>query len=201
MKSLAAAVACFIILSPLSTKTGIHQLQAVPAQQKGQGEVRFVPVSPVEQSKIDPVKEADIRRLLEVSGGAATANQAMAEMEKTMRPTITNSLPPGEYREKLLDLFFERFHSKFDMHQITEMAVPIYDKYLSDEEIRELIGFYSTPIGKKTLTVMPKMISELSVEGFKRGQEAGRESMIEILSEHPELQKALEEAAKSKQPQ
>jgi hypothetical protein len=146
--------------------------------------------------KIDPTKEADIRALLAVSGTAALASQVMDTTGKTIRPMLTNSLPPGDYRDKLIDLFLRKLQSKMDGDRMTDLAVPVYDKYLSDQDVKDLVAFYQTPLGQKTLTVIPKMVAELQEQGRKMGEEAGRQSMMEVLAEHPELQQALEEAAK-----
>jgi hypothetical protein len=154
-------------------------------------------------SKIDPAKEADIHRLLDIAGTKAVMMQIMGGMEKNIRPVMTNSLPPGDYREKLIDLFFEKFqdHSKAEMPQLLDTAVPLYDKYFSREDIKGLIQFYETPLGQKALSVLPQLSIELQGEGMKLGEKLGRQSMMEVLSEHPELQKALEEAQKGAQPQ
>jgi len=150
--------------------------------------------------KIDPVKEADIQRLLGQNGVKETMIEMMAGMEKSLRPLMANSLPPGEYRGRLIDLFLEKFRSKADPQQMVNLAVPIYDKYLSDADVKGLIEFYSTPLGQKALKVLPKLVSECEEEGRKWGEGVGRESMIEVLSEHPELEKGLEEAKKAAQP-
>ena len=57
------------------------------------------------------------------------------------------------------------------------------------------------PLGQKALSVLPQLSIELQGEGMKLGEKLGRQSMMEVLSEHPELQKALEEAQKGAQPQ
>jgi hypothetical protein len=105
-------------------------------------------------------------------------------------------LPPGDYRDKLIDLFLLKLQSKLNGRRLLELAVPIYDKYLSDQDVKDLTSFYKTPLGQKTLTVLPKMTADLQEEGRKMGEEAGRQSMIEVLAEHPELEQAIEEAAK-----
>jgi hypothetical protein len=155
------------------------------------------------QSKIDPAKEADIHRLLDLAGTKTIVTQSMEGMEKNIKPVITNSLPPGDYRAKLVDLFFEKFedHLKIEIQQLLESAVPLYDKYFSHEDVKGLIQFYGTPLGQKALSVLPKLSMEMQGEGMKLGEKLGRQSMLEVLSEHPELQKALEEAQKSAQPQ
>jgi len=149
------------------------------------------------QSKIDPAKEADIRRLLEVTGAASLAVQAMNEMEGAIRPMVTQSLPPGEYREKLVDLFFEKFRSKRDPKHLVELIVPVYDKYYTDEDVKGLIQLYQTPLGKRMLTVLPKVMAESQAAGAEWGRQLGQQSMMEVLSEHPDLRAAMEEAGKN----
>jgi uncharacterized protein len=151
------------------------------------------------QKKIDPAKEADIRKLLEVTNANALMAQSVENMEKNIKPMMAKALPAGDYQEKLLDLFFERFRSKLDLQKLLDLAVPLYDKYLSDEEIKGLIQFYQTPIGQKALKVLPQLTAELAEAGQKMGETIGRESMLEILAEHPEIEKAIEDAQKQNQ--
>jgi uncharacterized protein len=153
------------------------------------------------QPKIDPQKEADIRRLLDVMGSRAAATQLMADTEKSIKPLLTSSLPPGEYRDRLVQLFFEKFQSKLDPEVMADLAIPVYDKYLSDTEVRGMIEFYSTPLGKKMVQVLPQLMSECGEKGRKWGEGIGRESMMEVLSEHPDLQQAMQASKKSTLPQ
>ena len=151
--------------------------------------------SPAE--KVDPAKEADIRRLLDLVGTKDLVVQSMDAMSKSIKPLLTNSLPPGDYREKLVNLFFEKFTTKTNVQHLLDMAVPIYDKNFSQEEIRSLIAFYQTPLGKKTISTLPRLSAELQDEGRKWGESLGRESMQEVLAEHPDLEQALIVAQKS----
>jgi uncharacterized protein len=171
---------------------------SVGAQDKPMAQNRPAQASGAD-AKINPEKEAHIRRLLELSGAKDLASQIMGEMSKNMKPMVTNSLPAGEYREQLVDLFFERFKKKADTQQLIEMGVPVYDKYFSDEEIVGLIKFYETPLGQKALSTVPKLMGELQQVGGSWGQKLGRDSMTEVLDEHPDLRAALEEAAKKAQ--
>ena len=152
------------------------------------------------QQKMDPVKEADIRKLLELTGTATIMKQTMESMETTIKPMVTNSLPEGDYREKLVDLFFERFHAKMDAQILLELAIPIYDKYFSHADIKGLIQFYQTPLGQKTVKVLPQLTGEMREAGQKMGGDVARQSMMEVLAEHPELEKAIGEAQKPAQP-
>ena len=48
-------------------------------------------------------KQADIRKLLQLIGAGNIATQTMSQMEKGKKPLIANALPPGDYRDKLVD--------------------------------------------------------------------------------------------------
>ena len=151
------------------------------------------------QAQAEQSKQEDIRRLLQITGAGSIATQSMDQMEKTIRPVVTDALPPGDYREKLVDLFFEKFRSKRQPAELANLVIPIYDKYYTDEDIRGLIQLYQTPLGKKMLSTLPQVMAESQAAGTKWGEQIGRESMMEVLAEHPELQKALEEAKNNSQ--
>lgn len=44
-----------------------------------------------------------------------------------------------------------------DVHYLAELYTPIYSEHYSEIELRELSRFWQSPIGKKTLAVMPKL--------------------------------------------
>jgi uncharacterized protein len=173
--------------------------QSAPATAAKSGQSATAKAGLAAQSKIDPAKEADIRKLLELVGTKALISQTMDSMSKSIKPLLTNSLPPGEYREKLVDLFFAKFTAKADVERLLDLAVPVYDRNFSQQEIRGLIEFYQTPLGQKAIATLPKVTAELQEQGRKWGEEVGKECMVEVLSEHPELAEALTAAQKNTQ--
>jgi uncharacterized protein len=152
------------------------------------------------EKKLDPVKEADIRKMLDIVGAKATMQQAIDRLEKSIRPLMAQALPAGAYREQLITLFFEKFQAKLDLQKMLDQAVQIYDKYYTDEDIKGLIQFYQTPLGQKYVATLPKITQELAEGGQALGQGIGRQCMLEVLAEHPELEKQMEEAQKNQQP-
>jgi hypothetical protein len=195
-----ACMVMFLLSCLISVRAQSGPPQPSTGQQTGKPLTAATPAPSPGQLKIDPAKEADIRRLLELTGAAAAITQAMDGAEKSIKPLMTNAFPPGEYREKLIDLFFAKFRSKFDVHTAMDLAVPVYDKYLSHDEIKGLIQFYETPLGQKALDVMPRASGELREQGTKLGETIGRDSMVEVLAEHPDLAKAFDDAKKAAQP-
>lgn len=193
MKIRAAAYALLLIaaLAPLVRAQESESKGAPGASQ---------PADSAPHPRIDPTKEADIRKLMQMTGGGTLAKQVMDGISTNFRPMLTNSLPPGDYRDRLIDLFFQKFQSKANMQELVDMMIPIYDKYLSDADINGLIQFYGTPLGQKALSVLPQLSIEAQGQGVKWGENLGRQSMMEVLSEHPDLAKALEDAEKAGTP-
>jgi len=177
------------------------QAQSAPPVQTADQQSGTAASSQTPQPKIDPAKEADIRQLMEVAGTKALMAQMMGTMESSIKPMLSNAFPPGEYREKLIDLFIAKFKSQSNLQQLLDLIVPIYDKYFSDKEIKDLIQYYRTPLGQKTIEVMPKLFAESQEAGRKWGEALGRQSMIDVLAEHPEFKKALEDAKSPAEPQ
>ena len=153
-----------------------------------------------QRSGIDSSKEADIHRLMTLTNFIALVKQTMTGMEANIRTLMTNALPPGEYRSKLVDLFIVKFQANLRMNDLADRAVPVYDRHYSSSEIRELIRFYETPIGQKLLKELPAVSAELQQAGSAWGEEVGKETMTGVLAEHPDLAKALEDASKQAKP-
>ena len=145
---------------------------------------------------VDPAKEADIRQLMDLVGTKATVLRVMNSMTNDMRPLMLHAFPPGEYRERLVQLFFAKFQAKINPQDLLNLAVPVYAQYLSDDEIKGLIQFYQTPLGKKWVSLMPQMQADLLPVARSWGENLGRQTMIEVLQEHPELAQQLKAAGK-----
>src|SRR5690242_1333034 len=106
------------------------------------------------------VKRADIRKLIELTGAAnisADALQKMIEPLKASYPQVP---------EEFWNTFVHEVHSD----ELIDLVIPIYDKYYTHDEIQELMRFYQSPVGQKTIKVLPK----LSAEAIDAGQEWGR---------------------------
>jgi len=198
------AMACAllsVVVSARAQNAPQASTQAAAAAQSGAANTAPAESQTVDLSRIDPAKVANIRILQELRGDKRNAVQVMDTMLNSIRPLMSKSLPPGEYRDKLIDLFMQRIRTMDLAQQILDAAIPIYDKYLSDDDIKGLIQFYQTPVGKKLTSVTPMMTAELQSVGEKRGQDAGRQAMLQVLAEHPDVAKALEDTSNATKPQ
>lgn len=53
------------------------------------------------------------------------------------------------------------FTERLDYNELVkELYCPLYDKYFTTEELRDIVAFYKTPTGKKTILVMPQLFRE-----------------------------------------
>lgn len=57
--------------------------------------------------------------------------------------------------------------------KLFEMVEPIYDKYYTHSEIKELINFFESPIGRKYNAVLQPMMQDIIPIGQKWGQDIG----------------------------
>ena len=198
MKILSAFLLCWIAPFAAVARGTVPRVQDPKPVQAAPPQTAVTPAQAASgnsASSIDPTKETAIRKMFEVMGMTKMMQQVLAGMSSNMKPMLMSSLPPGEYREKLADLFLHNFQSKLRVEQLMDLAIPIYGKYFSKEELEGLMRFYQTPLGQKSLSVLPQTMLEMQTESMKLGEKIGREAMVEVLDEHPDLKKALEESA------
>jgi len=59
--------------------------------------------------------------------------------------------------------------------------IPLYAKYFDHEEVRALVAFYQTELGRKTIAVMPQLMQE--------GAEVGRAWAADVM---PRVEEAIQ---------
>jgi len=135
---------------------------------------------PVNAQDLDSSKEADIKRLLQLLQVERTTKVLMTEALKPLSVRLEQLLPPEQATEVLAEL------SKTTTKKTTEHAVlksiPIYDKYFTHDEIKNMIQFYETSAGRKALQLQPQMTQEL--------QKIIPEILRELTAKYPELKEA-----------
>ena len=53
-----------------------------------------------------------------------------------------------------------QYEQLFNIDEIIERLIPLYDKYYSEADLQGVIAFYESPSGKKTLEVTPEIMKE-----------------------------------------
>lgn len=144
--------------------------------------------SPARADELTAEKRAAIVRLMDLTGSARIAEQlgtAVAQSFVDALKATAKDVPERAHKvleAELLGFLREKIRAP---GQFYDLVVPIYHEHFSHEEIRGLLAFYDSPLGKKTIAKLPAILQQ--------GMEAGRrwgESMA------PEIQGRMWEALK-----
>ena len=119
--------------------------------------------APAAADNISPAKRADIEKLMRITGSPDVAKQMsnffvhqMSQAIKASRP----DLPAKTYRilsEEINRVIDEQMTAKGGF---LDMVIPIYAKYFSHEDIKGLLKFYQTELGKKMIKTWPLILQE-----------------------------------------
>jgi uncharacterized protein len=118
-------------------------------------------------------KRQDIRRLLQLNGSGQAGVQVFEQMLPNMSELFRAMFDtmPAQTRERAVRIMEEEGRKGFTAERMVEELVPIYDKYFTAEEIKSLIAFYESPVGKKLVASQPSIITEAGAVGEKIGNE------------------------------
>src|SRR5229473_7323053 len=144
-------------------------------------------VSPQASSAIDPQKEARIRELIEVTGAKNLGQQLIEAGMEQFRSSVQDSQPNNPRAKQFADAFAARFPKHFDPDSLTERVIPIYDKYLTTDDLKGLLDYYRSPLGQRMLKTLPELTRESQAAGFALGQKAAQETMEDLKKDFPEF--------------
>lgn len=143
--------------------------------------------SPAQAKTIDPVKEADIRSLMELIGARDQVQDAVGNSSEQYREKLLATVPNNDKGQAFVTSFLESYQKKFDVDQMTEQLVAIYDKHYTDDEIKTLLQFYGSPVGQKVAAEMPKIAREIQAASRTTGAKAAKETLQALKAQNPEF--------------
>ena len=117
------------------------------------------------QSGGESATDEDIRQLFAVMG----LNKLGEQMWEQINERLTNLNP--QIPDSLWQEIDKEFRVEFSSGRFGEMLLPIYKKYFSSNEIKQLITFYESPLGKKFIDVGPQLMGDAMAAGSERGRE------------------------------
>src|SRR5579863_3873628 len=136
---------------------------------------------------IDPVKDADIRSLMELIGARDQIQDAVSNSSEQYREKLLATVPNNDKGQAFVTSFIESYQKKFDVDQMTEQLVAIYDKHYTDDEIKTLLQFYGSPVGQKVAAEMPKIGREIQVVSRTTGAKAAKDALQALKAQNPEI--------------
>jgi hypothetical protein len=95
-------------------------------------------------------KTNNINRLFELTGVKNLSRQILTQLLNNVK---------SDYPQ-VPQKFWDRFVAELKSDDVVDKIIPIYNKYYTNEEIKQLITFYQTPIGQKTIPVFPQVYQE-----------------------------------------
>lgn len=112
---------------------------------------------------LTPEERGHIEDLLRASGsleaGKRMARQFSAQVDVHLRASRTN-LPPHTAAVVSEETGRAIADALEQPGGLTDMMIQLYHKYFSDEEIRQMTAFYDSPVGQKSVQVMPVLLPE-----------------------------------------
>jgi hypothetical protein len=118
-------------------------------------------------------KNDDILKLLRISGSEKLADQIM----NAMIPQFQQLIP------EIPNVFWIRFSEKLNIDELLYACIPVYDKYYTHDEVKQLIAFYESSLGEKLVEVTPLLTQETMVIGQKWGEKLGQDIVNELIKE------------------
>lgn len=122
-----------------------------------------------------PLKAEPVHELLDVFGGKDQITQMQVQMVQAM--SASNPML-AQYEPVLVE--WTRTYMSWD-----EMKGPmaeLYKKHFSDDEIKELLVFYRSPVGSKSVDLMPQLFAEGAQIGMDMAQKY-QPQLLEMLQE------------------
>jgi len=114
-----------------------------------------------------------IEGVLEITGAAALSKPMAIAATAQFARAINQARP--DIPQRVLDILPAEVEHVFTTHMgsFMDSMIPVYHKYYTGKEIKELIRFYSTDLGRKTIRVMPALLNESLQVGQEWGKSLG----------------------------
>jgi hypothetical protein len=184
MKAVLALIVVYVGTFFLAIQ-GVSQNPVQAAEQNAKAEMDKA--APSQAHAIDPAKEADIRSLMELVGSRDLVQDGANTAIEQSREKLLATVPNNEQGQAFVNAFAASYEKKFDVDQVTDQLVAVYDKHYTDDEIRGLLQFYGSPLGQKVAAEMPKINREIQAAVRAAGSKAARESLAEMKKQNPEI--------------
>lgn len=166
------------------------------------------------QGELTPQKQALIKELLEVTEAKKMAENFtdifLVQMERNYPMMISQMMSEvgiSEVKEqaqlqqeiiasqlRFTKRFRELYPQRVNLEEVVEQIYyPLYSKYFTEDEIRDLLVFYKSPTGKKTIRVMPQLMQESMEKSSQLLNPKIIELVNEILQEEKERLSSIQE--------
>lgn len=110
--------------------------------------------------------KSTLKQMMKASGSEATFGVAIKQIVGMLKAQKTN-VPDNIWTE------FEAEFSKASMDELVDMLAPVYYKHLTEDDLKKMLDFYNTPVGKKYAEKTPLITQESMQVGQQWGMQMG----------------------------
>jgi uncharacterized protein len=174
---------------PANSTPAQHQ-PGVPAQRQAPSTVSPAVPPPSLQGKVDPVEEAAIRHLMDVTETSKLGDNINAFLTDRIRTIMSHSLSPDKL-PKFMDTFSQKFNAASPSSAVADAMVPIYARAFTMEDIQQITKFYESPVGQKMVKQLPVVTQESQNAGVQIEQNAAMSVLDGMQDDYPELKPML----------
>ncbi|MHC5612873.1 MAG: DUF2059 domain-containing protein [Nostoc sp.] len=118
-------------------------------------------------------KNNNIKKLFEITGVKNISQQIITQLLNNLKSDFP----------QVPQKFWDNFAAEIRPDDIVNETIPIYNKYFTNEEVKQLITFYQTPLGQKTITVLPQLSQESYDVGRRYGRAAAQRALKKLEAE------------------
>ena len=113
--------------------------------------------------ELTPEKRAEIQRFITLTGGQVTASQIADATTQRLAVTLRRSKP--DIPDRVFAAVNHELATFFRSHVespggLADRLTALYHQNFTHAEITQLIDFYQTPFGRKTIDTLPKLTGE-----------------------------------------
>ena len=136
---------------------------------------------PARAQTLEPAFRADVETLLKVTGAGSLGAQ-MATLVSNQVIDAMKQAQPG-VPERAATVVKETLNAEFGKAfepggELMARIVGIYASHYTPAEVKELLAFYNTDVGRKSISLLPT----LAQEGAAAGQQWAQQNMPRVLS-------------------
>lgn len=136
-------------------------------------------------ASVDPVKDSDIRALLELVGARDQVQDSVKQIAEQYREKLLATVPDNEKGQAFVNTAVNEYEKRYDVDKVHEQLVVLYDKHYSDAEIKGLLQFYGSPLGQKVAAESPKIFREIQETTRTEAARAIRDALQQAKQENP----------------
>ncbi|HEV8537602.1 MAG TPA: DUF2059 domain-containing protein [Bacteroidota bacterium] len=108
--------------------------------------------------------ERTARELLNISGSGKLGVKIFQQLLNSLKQNLPNV--PAK--------FWDEIAVEVDPAEFVNLAVPIYVRHFSVDEMKGIMAFYKTPVGTKLIQALPDVTQEMMLAGQQWGKEIGQ---------------------------